>query len=249
MVCAGYAMVMLLFLQKGIDMSAIKLEIIDRVHVLTMLNGDNDNRFTTNIINEFISAIDQVIAYEGNTALMLTCEHEKTWSTGINLDWYVTQNASQKTEFMHTLNRFLCKLDLLNAPTIACINGNTYAGAGLMFAALDFRYMRADRGRICYPEVDVKIPFTPMMYHLLAGFPKSALLKKMLLAGVPVTGQQACEVGIVDGLFDKETLQTECLNIAKQMAQKDRATYTSIKHGLKANMIAWAIENNIQINA
>lgn len=229
-------------------MSAIKLELIDQVHVLTMLNGDDDNRFTTDIVNEFIEAIDQVLAYEGNTALMLTCEHAKTWSTGINLDWYVTQDESQKTLFMHTLNRFLCKLDLLNVPTIGCINGNTYAGAGLMFAALDFRYMRADRGRICYPEVDVKIPFTAMMYHLLASFPKSALLKKMLLAGVPVTGQQACEVGIVDGLFEQSQLQQECFNIAKQMAAKDRATYTSIKHGLKANMLAWASENNIQIN-
>lgn len=231
----------------GNTMSAIKLELIDQVHVITLMNGDDDNRFTTAIIHEFIQAIDEAAAYVGDSALLITCLHEKTWSTGINLDWYVQQSDAGKIEFMHALNQFLCKLDLLSMPTIGCINGNTYAGAGLMFAALDFRYMRADRGRICYPEVDVKIPFTPMMYHLLAGFPKSSLLKKMLLAGLPVTGQQAFEVGIVDGLFSHESLQGECLAMAQQMAKKDRATYTSIKRGLKPGMMAWAEENNIHL--
>ena len=75
-------------------MSAIKLELIDQVHVLTMLNGDDDNRFTTDIVNEFIEAIDQVLAYEGNTALMLTCEHAYLESVFVQIRF--TQRAHHR---------------------------------------------------------------------------------------------------------------------------------------------------------
>ncbi len=45
----------------------------------------------------------------------------------------------------------------------------------MLFAATDFNYMRQDRGRICYPEVDIKIPFTNFMYDLIDNVPNASL--------------------------------------------------------------------------
>jgi len=133
----------------------------------------------------------------------------------------------------------LYRLAMLNAPTLACINGNAYAGGALLFAATDFNYMRQDRGRICYPEVDIKIPFTDFMYDLIDNVPNAQVLKRMSLLGEAITGQQAFDAGMLDALYPLDQLQNASLEFAKHLASKDRKTYTTIKHGLKRHMLKW----------
>ena len=110
----------------------MQLDIRQGIHVLTLTNTENgnENTLTTEVLNEYLTALDEVESYQGNTALMITCEHEKTFSTGINLDWLNAQNeAGKQTIPQIYLIPFLCRIALLKTlPTIACINGNAYAG-------------------------------------------------------------------------------------------------------------------------
>ena len=47
---------------------------------------------------------------------------------------------------------------------MVCISGdNAYGGGALIASACDFRTMRADRGRICFPEIDLKLGLSPAM--------------------------------------------------------------------------------------
>ena len=223
-------------------MATMDLQLKEGVHVLTLTNGEDDNRFTLDVINEYIAAIDEVAKYEGNTALMITCEHEKTWTTGINLDWMMQLDADGIENFRITLDTMLYKLAMLNAPTLACINGNAYAGGALLFAAADFTYMRSDRGRLCYPEIDIRITFTPAMNDLIDNIPNKQMLKRMALLGERVTGQDALDAGIVDAVYPMAELQEKSFEFAKFLASKDRPTYTTIKHGLKRHMLKWEEE-------
>ena len=231
------------FMTMSMTMATMDLRLQEGVHILTLTNAENDNQFTLDVLKEYITAFDEVAAYEGNTALVITCEHDKTWTTGINLEWLMQQGPDAVNEFRVTLEAMMYQLAMLNAPTLACINGNAYAGGALLFAAADFRYMRADRGRICFPEIDIKIPFTPMMHDLLEFVPNAQLLKRMALLGERITGQQAWEAGVVDGLFSVEELQEKAIEFAQLLATKDRASYTTIKHGLKRQMLKWEEEH------
>ena len=74
-------------------MSTISLELRDGIHVMTLINAAKDNTLTTATMREYLAAFDQVEQYQGETALMLTCEHEKTFCTGIDLAWLNTQNT------------------------------------------------------------------------------------------------------------------------------------------------------------
>jgi len=215
------------------------LELTQGVHVLTLTNGANDNKFNLDVMKEYLAAIDEVENAKGNTALMITCEHEKTWTTGIDLNWMLAQGPDGIEEFKVTLETMLYRLAMLNAPTLACINGNAYAGGALLYAAADFRHMRQDRGRICYPEIDIKIPFTDSMHDLIDNLPNAQMLKRMALLGEAVTGQQAFDAGMLDAIYPMDQLQQASFEFAKQLARKDRKTYTVIKHGLKRHMLKW----------
>ena len=133
-------------------MSTMSLAVKEGIHVLTLTNHDQENTFTQAVLQEYLAAFDAVENYQGNTALLITCEHDKTFSTGINLEWLIAESQQAQKVFVTTLEKVLCRLALLSAPTVVCMNGNTYAGGALLAAAADFRVMRADRGRFCFPE-------------------------------------------------------------------------------------------------
>ena len=55
----------------------------------------------------------------------------------------------------------------LPMPTAAALGGHSFGAAAMLALAHDFRVMRADRGYFCFPEVDIRIPFTPGMAALI----------------------------------------------------------------------------------
>ena len=219
-------------------MSTISLELRDGIHVMTLINAAKDNTLTTATMREYLAAFDQVEQYQGETALMLTCEHEKTFCTGIDLAWLNTQNTQDSEEFVHLFETTLCRLALLNAPTVVCINGNAYAGGAIMASAADFRLMRADRGRVCFPEVNIRNPFTPVANAIAHLLPNKQALRTMMLTGAAYTGTECFNNGIVDGLYDSDQLQTAGLEMAQKLALKDRTTYTRIRSLMRSDIAA-----------
>lgn len=221
-------------------MTTMNLQLQDGIHILTLTNAENggDNRLTTAVVGEYLAALDTVEHYQGNTALLLTCTHKKTFSTGINLDWLIQLDDAGRREFTTAFETLLCRLALLNAPTVACINGNAYAGGAIIASAADFRLMRSDRGRYCYPEVDIKIPFNQVSSDIGQLLPNQQAVKNMMLTGVAYTGLECAELQIVDAIYPQDQLQAEALSLAKTLASKDRDTYCKIRNLMRPEIVA-----------
>ncbi len=217
-------------------MPTMTLDINDGTHVLTLTNNDNENTITLDVLNEYLTAFDTVETYEGNTSLLITCYHPKTFSTGINLTWLVAQTKEVRKEFLRTFDTVLYRLALLNAPTVICLNGNAYAGGAIIAAAADFRIMRSDRGRFCFPEVDINMSFPPVMVDIIDLLPNKHALKHMALMGTAYTGQECKALDVVDYIYPEEQLQSEALALAKKAGGKDRKSYTAIRNSLRPNI-------------
>lgn len=211
----------------------MKLEVKENVHVLTLTNNDNENKFDLDVMHEYLAALDTVEKYQGDTALLICCEHEKTFSTGINLDWLIAETKEQQGAFVKALETLLFRLALLNAPTVVALNGNTYAGGAILASAADFRVMRSDRGRFCFPEVNINIPFSPLMTDIIDLLPNKHALKHMALTGVAYTGEQCKAFDIVDSIHPQDELQDAAFSLANDLGQKSRTTYTTIRNGLR----------------
>ena len=214
-------------------MSTMNLSLKDGIHILTLTNAANDNTFTTEVMNEYMAAFDTVESYQGNSALIITCDDEKTFSTGINLAWLTEQSAEGTAEFMQAFHTVLCRFALLNIPTIACINGNAYAGGAILASGADFRLMREDRGRFCLPEINIPLPFTPVTLSMVSLLPNQQALKNMLLTGIAYTGLEAEALNIVDSIHPADELQISAFKLAQLLATKDRAIYSSIRNDMR----------------
>lgn len=220
-------------------MSTMELTVVNGIHILTLTNGDNENKLNLDVIHEYHKHIDTVAAYEGNTALVLICDHEKTFSTGIDLQWLMGDGIEHAGEFVEQLENLMLRVGLLDMPTIIGLNGNCYAGGAIFATAFDFKFMRSDRGRFCYPEVNINIPFTDVMSAIIQLNPNKQVLKEMALIGTAFTGEECLKHQIVDHIFSQNELRPKVLEFAQTMAGKDRKTFGSIKAGLRPSLVAF----------
>ncbi|MBL4608949.1 MAG: enoyl-CoA hydratase/isomerase family protein [Pseudomonadales bacterium] len=219
-------------------MSNLTLEQVGQVYVLGLNDLNTDNTYTNDVLNEYFAYLDEVEASRGNASLVITSSHPKTWCNGINLNWFMGQTADEQIKLIKNMERLYLRLATLNLPTVGCITGNVYAGGAIMACALDFRYMRSDRGRFCFSEVDVKLPFSPIMTEIIKLLPNRQALSELALTGVRWGAEECLPKQVVDGIFPESTLYEKCMEKAEFLATKDRSTYTTIKHRLRPEVVA-----------
>lgn len=217
-------------------MAALDLKKDGAVFVVTMCDHEGANSYTDDVINEHHRVLDEIESSTGSGAVVLTSAHPKTWTQGINLEWLVTKPPEYIPRFKDIMDGFLIRWALLDLPTIACLTGHTYAGGAILASGFDFRFMREDKGWFCFPEVDIKIPFTPIMHEIVDLLPNKRALRDLLLTGKRIGGTEAAQLGIVDAAYTGDTLFDKAMETARSMSQKDRATYGAIKKGMRSKL-------------
>lgn len=218
-------------------MSTLQLERQDSLFILRLCNGERANTLTDAVLDEYHAALDEVEGSAGNTALVISSDDPKYWSNGIDLEYIKSRGMDYLfNHFVHRLDQLLLRLALLNAPTLACLGGHTYAGGALLASACDVRTMRADRGYFCFPEVDLKLGLTPVMLEMVKLLPNERLRNELALTGRAIGGEEAARGGVVDAAFSQDELLERSLELATRLAGKDRATYTAIKRGLRQHL-------------
>ena len=211
------------------------------VYVLTLTNGANANTLSEDVVGEYHEILDELEASAEDSALILTSSDPKFWCNGINLEWLLKQPHDYFPKFVELLDELFLRLSLLPMPTVGCLTGHVYAGGAVLATTLDFRLMREDRGFFCFPEVDIKILFSPIMYEILRSLPDHYALNELVLTGRRVGGKEALAMKIVSAVYPEETLYDKAMELAILLAKKDRRTYAHIKRGLRKSLVKYTL--------
>ena len=117
------------------------------VHVVTLRDGEN--RFRVDSLTRWGEVLDQVLEEvgDGPDALVVVGEG-KYWSNGIDLDWLSSADKDDAARFLPLLNDFLGRMLTLPIPTVAVLNGHTFAAGRAASLAMKprnvFGRMKAD---------------------------------------------------------------------------------------------------------
>jgi enoyl-CoA hydratase/carnithine racemase len=198
--------------------------------------GDTENRFNFDSISHLISLIDQVDAASGEKALV-TVARGKFWSNGLDLEWMIA-NRIDLGDLVVAVQELFARVLEAAYPTVAVIQGHCYAAGGMLALAHDARFMREDRGFLCFPEVDIKMSFTAGMNSLLAARLSPQTAHQAMVLGRRFTAPEAERAGIVDGIFSETDLEPRAITYAETLVGKDAATMKSIKQTLYAPTLA-----------
>jgi Delta3-Delta2-enoyl-CoA isomerase len=95
--------------------------------------------------------------------------------------------------------------------------------------AHDFRVMRSDRGYFCFPEADIRIPFTDGMAALIQAklTPQAAVAS--MTTGRRFGGADAEGYAIVDATAGEGAVVDAAMDIVAPLAGKDPGTLGAIK--------------------
>jgi enoyl-CoA hydratase/carnithine racemase len=201
---------------------------------LFILNlGDTENRFNFDSIARLISLIDEVDAAPGDKVLV-TVASGKFWSNGLDLDWMLA-NKIELADLVVAVQELFARFLAAAYPTVAVIQGHCYAAGGMLALAHDARFMRADRGFMCFPEVNIGMLFTRGMEALLTSKLTPQTVHRSMVLGHRFTPPEAAAAGMIDGTFAEDELFDRSVEYATSLVGKDAAIIRAIKEQLYAN--------------
>lgn len=214
----------------------LELSLRDGFYHINMTAGDRGNTLDYAAVAAWNATLDQ-LPDDVNTALVITSEHAKFFSAGIDLKFIEREGLDKvRQEFIPELDALLKRLATLPMPTLAAINGHAYGGGALLATACDFRLMRSDNGRFCFPEIDVKIVFSDYMQQMLNAKLPAPQKERLCLTGEAVTGELLTQMGLAIAAVAEDRFVDEVATYAQSLAKKDRATYAGIKRGLMRDL-------------
>ena len=158
-------------------MSSIEWKVDENIAILTMNIGEN--RFNLAFCNEMLAALNDIEKKTNVNALVVNATHEKIWSNGMDLDWLIPAVGRKDPDvekFLDLQDKMMKRMLFYPMITIAAITGHAFASGAIFACCFDLRFMRNDRGFLCFPEVDINIPFLHYMDALI----KKALPKHMV---------------------------------------------------------------------
>ncbi|TCJ96790.1 enoyl-CoA hydratase-related protein [Nocardia alba] len=204
----------------------------DSIAVLDL--GDGENRFSPDFLDEMNTHLDAIIA-QGASALVTTATG-KIYSNGLDLDW-LTANGDRAAEYVAAVHTLFARVLTLPMPTVAAIGGHAFGAGAMVAMAHDYRVMRADRGYFCFPEADIRIPFTNGMAALIQAktTPKTAVAA--MTTARRFGGPDALALDLVDATAAEDEVLDTALAVVAPLGGKDQTTMTAIKSVMFAGVL------------
>jgi enoyl-CoA hydratase/carnithine racemase len=203
---------------------AISLTYDDKVAILDL--GDDENRFSPGFLDEFDARLDEVVG--AGAQGLVTTGGGKFYTNGLDLDW-LAANGEQTQWYVGRVQGMLARMLTLPVPTAAAVVGHAFGAGAMLALAHDFRVMRADRGFFCFPEADIRIPFTPGMAALIQAklTPQAAVTS--MTTGRRFGGGDAERLGLVDAVAAEGAVTRAAVDLLRPLDGKDPGTLGAIK--------------------
>ncbi|MGQ0467242.1 MAG: enoyl-CoA hydratase/isomerase family protein [Sporichthyaceae bacterium] len=205
---------------------------VDDVAVLSL--GSGEGRFNDDSVAALAACFDEILA---NAKAMVTVADSKIWSNGLDVDWLLA-NPDRAGGAIQRAEQLFGRIMAAPIPTVAALGGHVFAGGVFLAMAHDVRIMRADRGFICLPEVDMGVVFTRGMIAQLQATMTPATAHKAMVFGHRFAAAEAVASGLVAEAVDLEGLLPRALELATAMSGKDRSTLAELKTKIYADAIS-----------
>jgi len=217
-------------------MALMEWTVDENIAVLTMNSGEN--RFNIRFTTELLAALDDIEKKTAVNALVVTSSHEKIWSNGMDLDWLVpaiNKKDPDVEKFFPLQDQVMRRVLFYPMITVAALSGHAFAGGAIFACCFDFRLMRSDRGFLCFPEVDLNIPFLPYMDALIKKAMPMHLVLDGELTGKRFTAAELEKFHVVRKACSRDDLLKESVSFAKSL-NKGRSIVAEMKRVMHADI-------------
>src|SRR4026208_2116500 len=179
------------------NMKYIQLEPQGEIALLRINRPEALNAMNSDVISELSRTIDIVGADESIKVVIITGAGEKSFCAGADISYMVNIDPISAEKYASSAQSVLNKIERLNKPVIAAVNGYALGGGCELAMACDIR-IASSNAKIGQPEVTIGIPpgwgGTQRLMRLVG----PAKAKEMIFTGKTITAEEAHQIGLVN---------------------------------------------------
>eukprot|EP01084_Bolivina_argentea_P284359 487330_1 len=218
---------------------SITITSIGNIILMTMHSGEkNQNLFNPEFINEFGQSLDFIESLADAKCLILTGTG-RFFSGGLDLKFLNSWNLQLIQKFTNIFKQLLT----FNMPTIAAINGHSF-GVGMFISMFcDWRLMKKNSGKLCFPEAKMGLNLNIGWRELLQEKLPGVTLRTAILTAKKYNSNEAVTAELIDYEIDanndNDIFVQECIKFAKPLTKiiKNREKYSTMKKNFYGEII------------
>ena len=218
------------------NMKYIQVEPQEDVAIIRINRPEALNAMNTDVISELSRAIDIVGVDDGIKVVIITGAGDRSFCAGADISYMVDIDPMTAERYASSAQSVLNKIEKLEKPVIAAVNGFALGGGCELAMVCDLR-IASSNAKLGQPEVTIGIPPGWGGTQRLMRIVGPAKAKELVFTGKMITADEAFQIGLVNkivslnsedelspeipaGENDKEKEKVRAKSIAKQLNMK-----------------------------
>lgn len=216
-------------------MANVELSRQGSVGIITMNRPKALNALNTQTLNELDEVIDQVECDDGILVAIITGAGEKSFVAGADIAEMSTFKPVAAKQFSEVGNRLFLKIENMEKPVIAAVNGFALGGGNELAMSCDIR-LASENALFGQPEVGLGI--TPGFggTQRLARIVGSGRAMEIILTARNIKAQQAKDIGLVNEVYPLEDLMPAAMKLAERIAANAQVAVRQSKCAIRRGM-------------
>ena len=226
------------------SMKYVQIDLQNDVAVLKIHRPEALNAMNLDVISELSRAIDLISVDQGIKVLIITGSGERSFCAGADISYMVDIDAVTAEKYASSAQSMLNKIEKMEKPVIAAINGFALGGGCELALVCDLR-IASENAKMGQPEVTIGIPpgwgGTQRLLRIIG----PAKAKEMIFTGKMISAQEAESIGLVNkvvSLTDEDKSQLDSSLDQKTEKEKNVALSKILNNKLLEHSVSLAKE-------
>jgi 3-hydroxypropionyl-coenzyme A dehydratase len=179
------------------NMKYIQLEPQEEIAIIRINRQEALNAMNIDVITELSKTIDIVGVDDGIRAIILTGAGERSFCAGADIAYMANIDPVQAEKYASSAQAVLNKIENLQKPVIAAVNGFALGGGCELAMVCDIR-IASSNAKLGQPEVTIGIPPGWGGTQRLLRIVGPAKAKELVFTGKMITAEEAERIGLVN---------------------------------------------------
>jgi 3-hydroxypropionyl-coenzyme A dehydratase len=226
-------------------MKYIQLEPRGEIAIIKINRPEALNAVNIDVITELSRTIDIVGIDDGIKAVIITGAGEKSFCAGADIAYMVNIDPVKAEKYASSAQAVLNKIEKLEKPVIAAVNGFALGGGCELALVCDIR-IASNNAKIGQPEVTIGIPPGWGGTQRLVRIVGPAKAKELIFTGKMVTAEEALQIGLVNKVIslgpDEKLISNSIKNGKPDEKEKGKEESKILNRKLMEESVALANE-------
>lgn len=210
----------------------VKLELDGEIAVATLSRPEKLNALDTKTRMELAEVIEGI---EEVARVLIITGSGKAFAAGADINELLQRDAVKAFEATKLGTDLFSRIEELEIPVIAAVNGYTLGGGCELAMACDIR-IASEKAKFGQPEINLAIIPGAGGTQRLPRLVGLGMAKKLVLTGEIIDAQTALRIGLVEEVVEHERLMDRAKEVAAKIIEKSPLAVKVAKKALNASI-------------